>query len=147
MQNYTCLGAAVSPWCFISPACPWPLSACALYGVPPTGYHPSQADLAWASHRLQLSKHCSNMALYHRVHPLWLHCSSTASHGWQLPQPSCPSVGSSPWAGAPVKVSMGSSLLQASSTAAQWAPPWLHVENCWCVTFLFRVIAIVHPFQ
>jgi len=54
--------------------------------VPPTACHPSQTDPAWASHRLQLSQHCSNTAPYHRAH-----CSGTAPHR-------------SPWAAAPARV-------------------------------------------
>lgn len=51
-------------------------SAPAPCGVPLTGCHPSQTDPAWASLRLQLSKSCSSMAPYHRVHP-----SDTAPQG------------------------------------------------------------------
>lgn len=50
--------------------------------------------LQWASHRLQLSKHCSSASLYHRAHT-----SETAPdqfHGWQLTQSSCSTMGSSP---------------------------------------------------
>lgn len=37
--------------------------------IPLTGCHPSQSDPERASHKLQVSKHCSNMALYHRAQP------------------------------------------------------------------------------
>jgi len=52
---------------------------------------------------------------------------------WQLPQPSCPTMGFSPWAAAPAwgcscRVIHGLCLIQASSTAGPWAPPWLHME-------------------
>ena len=62
---------------------------------------PSPLDPAWASHKLQLSKYCSNKAPYHRAHP-----SGTASdqvpHGKQHSQTTC----------------------------CIRAPPWLQVEIC-----------------
>ena len=94
--------------------------------------------LSWsprASHRLQLSKHCSNMALYHRAHP-----SGTAPA--LPPQAAAPPallcgllpMGCSSSLGLFLWGLCGLQLLQASSTAALWAPPWLHVEICslWC---------------
>lgn len=44
--------------------------------VPPMRCCLFLADPTWVSHRLQFSKHCSNMGLYHRTHP-----SGTAPHG------------------------------------------------------------------
>ena len=87
--------------------------------------------------RVQLSQHCSNTAPSHGAHP-----SGTApaqSHRWQLLQPSCPTADFSPGAaalaqGCSCRGIRGLCLLQASSTAAQWAPPWLCMEICsvWC---------------
>lgn len=37
--------------------------------VPLMAHSPSQTDSVWASHRLELSKHCSSMALYQGTHP------------------------------------------------------------------------------
>lgn len=71
-------------------------------GVSPTGCCPSQSDPEWASHRLQLFKHFSNRALFHRAHPSGVHLSSKCSNRQQLPLPSYPAAGSSLWAAAPV---------------------------------------------
>lgn len=49
----------------------------------PVKCHPSQTDPVWPSHRLHLSKHFPNMALYHRANP-----SGRAPYG-------------SPWVAAP----------------------------------------------
>jgi len=81
------------------------------------GCHPSQTDSAWASHRLQLSKHCSSMAPYHSAYP-----SGVAPHRspqGQLPQPGCPTVGSSPWA---VALSQGCSCWRVSMDCASFRP-------------------------
>ena len=43
-----------------------PCSTC----VSPMECHPSQTDSTWVSHRLQLSKHCSNTAPYSGAHLL-----------------------------------------------------------------------------
>ena len=70
---------------------------------------------------------------------LWVGTAPAQPHKQPLPQPSCPTVDSSPWAasltrGCSCRGIHGLCLLQASSTAAQWAPPWLHMEICsmWC---------------
>ena len=97
--------------------------------VPPRGCCLSSPDPTWAAPRLQLSQYT---APYLQV--LLQHCP----HRWQLPQPSCPTMGHSPqaaalaWA-APAGISMGCSL-QASSTTALWAPLWLQRKICsmWC---------------
>ena len=71
--------------------------------------------------------------------PSFRNLSSRDSHKWQLPQPSCPSAGSSPWlqfqdGAAPEGALHALQSPSASSTAALWAPPWLHVEiySMWC---------------
>lgn len=46
----------------------------------------------WAPERLQLSQHCPSMAVYHKALQVLLHM---VPHGWQLPQPSCPTTGCS----------------------------------------------------
>ena len=59
-------------------------------------------------------------------------------HKRQLSQPSCPTAVCSPglqlYLRGSCRALHGLCLLQASSTAALWAPPWLHVEICsvWC---------------
>lgn len=54
-------------------------SGLAPHEVPPMGCCPSQIDPMWASQRLQLSKHFSNMTPYHRPHP-----SGTAQHRFPM---------------------------------------------------------------
>ena len=67
--------AKVSPQGFVSAAPPWSLSTSSPRGsLPQHAILPEQ--IAWASHRLQLSQHCSNTAPYHTA-PL----SGTAPHG------------------------------------------------------------------
>jgi len=39
----------------------------------------------WSCIGLQLSKHCSNTALYHRTHPSGAHYFSMEPHEWQIP--------------------------------------------------------------
>ena len=84
--------------------------------------HPSQADPMWPSHRLQLSKHCptEQPALYNRAHP-----SDPAPHG-------SPSAAAPPPQASPHRLQLQSAAASAgaSSTAAPWAPPRLHVEIC-----------------
>lgn len=61
--------------------------------ISPMGCCLFPADPMWVSHRLQFSKHCSSVGLYHRTHP-----SGTAHmdpHRQQLSQPSCPTTGCS----------------------------------------------------
>ena len=53
------------------------------HGVPPMRCCPSQTGPICSSHRLQLSKHCFNLALYHRAHP-----SGAAPH--RSPQATAP---------------------------------------------------------
>ena len=126
------MGAAVSPYRFVSAAPSWSLSVPLLQrGVPPTGCRPSRTGPAWASHRLQLFKSCSNMGPYHGVHPSGANCSSTGPprvaaptgspapawaplHGLQLRPGAC-SCGGSPWAAASFR---------PHPPAPPWAPPW-----------------------
>lgn len=92
------------------------------HDIPSMGCHPSQTDPAWASHRLQPSKHCSSKASYHRVHPS-ASAPAQSPHGLWL------------WTRA---ASAGAlhrlQFLQDTSTVALWAPPWLHAKICsvWC---------------
>lgn len=58
------------------------------------GCCPSRTDPAWATLRLQFSKCCCNMALYHGASHSGPQCSTQVPHRWQLPQP-CSTVGSS----------------------------------------------------
>lgn len=55
----------------------WSLSSPAPCEVSPIRCCPSPADSTWASHRLQLSKHCCNMTLYHGTHSRGAQCFST----------------------------------------------------------------------
>lgn len=66
------------------------------------GISPSrcQTVFAWASHRLQLSKHCSNTALYYKALPLEVDCSCTGPQRVQIWSRAC-SCGGSPWAAVP----------------------------------------------
>jgi len=59
----------------------------------------------------------------------------TGPHGWYVPHCSCSTAGCSTQAAAPAwgcfcRSIHGLCLLPASSTAAPWAPLWLHVEIC-----------------
>ena len=103
-------------------------------------------EKTWASQRLQLSQHNPSMAPYCRTHP-----SGTAlhgPHGWQLPQPSCPIV--TPlhvlqlWPGLLLQGYPQACLLQASATAALWAPPWPHGEICYLRQGRFMLEEIFH---
>lgn len=110
---------ADSPWCFISasPVSPT-LLQCSMHL---TWCCSSQTDPAWAPHRLQLSKHYFNTASYYTAHPL----GATPHRS--------PQVATLAW-GCSFRSIHGICLLRASSTAALWAPPWLHEEICskWC---------------
>ena len=81
-----------------------PPMGCCLQLIPP-----------WASHRLQLSQHLSNVGLYHGAQPSGVCCSSTGPR--------------SPCWGSPLAVAPS-----AVSIAAPWALPWLPVElySAWC---------------
>lgn len=70
----------------------------------------SQTYPVLISHRPQLFQHCSNTAPSHRAHSSG--AAPAQPHRRQLPQPSCPNGGSSPWAAAlfqagPAGISMG----------------------------------------
>ena len=115
------------------------LSASVSHGVPPMGCCPSPADLMLTSHRLQFLKHCSNMGSYHGplLQELLQYGSVTQGPPWTAALPALlPHCGPSPWAAALAQalllwgLSHGCSRLQATSTAAPWAPPWLHMEIC-----------------
>jgi len=82
---------------------------------PPVGYCPCQTDSVWASHRLQLSQHCPNMA---PQGPSFGHCSSRL----QIPQSSHPTMGCSPQAAA---------LVWAASVGVSMAvAPSGHIHHC-----------------
>ena len=84
--------------------------------VPPTACCPSLTDPVWAYHRLQLSQHCSNMALYYRAHP-----SGTAPH--RSPRAAAPLQAAPAW------VSMGCASFRPHPCALR-AHLWLHREMC-----------------
>lgn len=73
---------------------PSSLSASAPHRVSPMEYCPSWIDPIWAFHGQQLFKYCSKMDPYHRAHTSGADWSSDGTHGWQLPQPSCPTAAS-----------------------------------------------------
>lgn len=61
------------------------------------GYYPSQTDLTWISLStwlLQFFQNCSNMGLYHKVHPSGVDCSST-NPPWVAAPTRPPTMGSS----------------------------------------------------
>lgn len=105
------MGAVVCPLLlccsFVVTLCP-----CSMW-VPPMGCRPYQTDPAWASCGLQFSKHCSNVAPYHGAQASWVQYSGMGPHYCQVPQPFCPTVGSSPQAAAPAwGLFIGCGLLQ-----------------------------------
>jgi len=77
-----------------------------------------------------------NMDLYQRDHPSGQTASAHVPQGPHLPKTSCHTVGSFAEAAALALclllqgLSKGFGLFQATSTAALWAPPWLHMEIC-----------------
>lgn len=94
---------------------------------------PSQTDPLQAFHRLQILKHRSNTAPYHRAHPLggtpaWLPMGSSSPSPPAPPQAPLHRLQPEPGA-APTEALCGLCLLQASSTT-QRSPPRLHAEIC-----------------
>lgn len=78
---------------------------------------------------LPLSKCCWGMTPYRGAHPLGPYCNIMSPHVHQLPYTSFSTICSSPWAVAPhpqglflLALSKCCSLLQATFTAALWAP-------------------------
>ena len=124
------VGAAVSPWYFISAASPWSFSV-----PPPHGTHPWDAvlpRLIFLGLPTGCSSHSTAPAQLGTVGPALQALLLIGLLGQHLFQSFCPTAGCSTWAAAPVwTVPGGVSRGRVSSSAALWAaPPWLHGEIC-----------------
>lgn len=94
------------------------------------GCCPSRTDPAWATLRLQFSKCCCNMALYHGASHSGPQCSTQVPAGGSSPSPAPLWAPQLQPEAAPVGALHVLCLLQASSAAAPRASLWLQVEIC-----------------
>lgn len=94
------------------------------------GCCPFRTDPSWTTLRLQFSKCCCNMALYHGASHSGPQCSTQVPTGGSSPSPALLWAPQLQPEAAPVGALHVLCLLQASSAAAPRASLWLQVEIC-----------------